>query len=333
MSVAATTMPPAGTPRRARATAKRGHAFGIEIAAPFSLPLASGAPGDVGDRAVVLEQVEADVLERCWQPRLATTVLERRFRDGRLVMSVQHVPDVGYRVYAPRVGRHLISPDGRRIRSALPPLRPWRWQRLLFAQVLPLAATLQGLELLHASAVELEGRTVAFVAPSGTGKTSVAAHLVAGGASLLTDDVLAFESRGGGVIGYPGVRNIAVSDHELDAMSQLGRARLGGLAGRGDKTILEPAVLVRPRRLDAIAFLVRSATGREVGIERLAPAPLRLLASSFNTYVDSQTRVVNQLGAYATLAESVQLFEVSIPPCRSASEAAKSIQLLVEERL
>ena len=227
MNVATATTPTAGGLDRLRAPERIGHAFGIEIAAQFPLPLASGAPGDGRDRAVALEQVEADALERRWQPRLANTVLERRLRDGRLVMSVQQIPDVGYRVYAPRVGRHLVSPDGRRILSALPALKPWRWQRLLFAQVLPLAATLQGFELLHASAVELDGRTIAFVAPPGTGKTSVAAHLVAGGALLLTDDVLAFESRDDGVIGYPGVRNIAIAAQELDAMSQLGRARLG----------------------------------------------------------------------------------------------------------
>jgi hypothetical protein len=44
--------------------------------------------------------------------------------------------------------------------------------------------------VLHASAVELDGATVAFAGPSGSGKSTVAALLCAGGARLVTDDLL-----------------------------------------------------------------------------------------------------------------------------------------------
>ncbi len=120
--------------------------------------------------------------------------------------------------------------------------------RLLFAQVLPLAATLQGLELLHASAVVLDGRTIAFSAPAGTGKTSVAAHLVAGGASLLTDDVLALELSNDGLVAHSGAPVLAVADAELKAMTGDGRARLGVAIGRSDKVIFRSNVVPQARR-------------------------------------------------------------------------------------
>ena len=83
------------------------------------------------------------------------------------------------------------------IRSALEDREHSRWQRLMFAQALPLAATLQGLALLHASAAEIDGRAFGFIASSGAGKSSLVVHLVAtGDTRLLTDDVLALESSG-----------------------------------------------------------------------------------------------------------------------------------------
>ncbi|MDA1081237.1 MAG: hypothetical protein O2973_06105 [Gemmatimonadetes bacterium] len=51
--------------------------------------------------------------------------------------------------------------------------------------------------VLHASAVEMDGRAVAFVGPVGAGKSTIAAACVAAGAALLSDDVLAIRLEGG----------------------------------------------------------------------------------------------------------------------------------------
>lgn len=52
---------------------------------------------------------------------------------------------------------------------------------------------LQGIPTLHASAVEVAGRAVAFLAMNRGGKSSIAAAMMATGHRLLTDDVLAVE--------------------------------------------------------------------------------------------------------------------------------------------
>jgi hypothetical protein len=255
------------------------------------------------------------------------TVLERRYANGRLMMAVEYDPALGYRVWAPGYGRHLVSADGRLVRSALPRITEWRWQRLLFAQVLPLAATLRGRELLHGSAVELGGRTAVFVAASGTGKTSIAAHLVAGGGSLLTDDVLALECRDDELLGYPGAPLSSLDPEQLRAIPAAGRTRLGRQVGRGYSVMLAPNLLERACALDALFVLRRS--GRKRGtlrIERLERDPLRVLAHSFNTYVRSKERVVNQLAISAHLLELVEMYEITIPAGCTAGEAAGAVR-------
>jgi hypothetical protein len=315
----------AATSRRPAARAYR--AFGIDVVdrtAGGSPAMASGR-----DRTVVIEPRSTAALDRAWRGGTATRVLERRRSDGRLVMAVDHSPQQGYRVYAPRNGRHVVSPDGNRVASALPPIARWRWQRLLFAQVLPLASTLQGLELLHASAVEWQGRTIAFVARAGTGKTSTAAHIVASGGTLLTDDVLALEEIDGVLFGHSGVPTLSVDEAELERMTPEGRKRLGTPMGRADKLVLSVPLATRANRLDALYFLVRTAAGG-FEVERLDADPVRLLANSFNVYVRTPERIVNQLAIAAHLAETVPVYRVRIPVDVAATDVASGVLSHVE---
>jgi hypothetical protein len=272
----------------------------------------------------------APSLEGAWAPAAPETLLERRYANGRLMLAVEHDPALGYRVWAPGYGRHLVSPDGRLVTSALPRISEWRWQRLLFAQVLPLAATLRGLELLHGSAVDLDGRTVVFVAASGTGKTSLAAHLVAGGGSLLTDDVLALECRDGELLGHPGAPLSSLDPEQLRAIPAPRRDRLGRRVGRSYDVMLAPKLLERARPLHALFVLQRSERRRgPLRIERLVRDPLRVLAHSFNTYVRSKERVVNQLAISARLLERVEICELTIPAGCTAADTASAVRSFV----
>jgi hypothetical protein len=294
----------------------------MDVVTTLDLP-ATPAPSS-SERSTSIHVESRSALSRAWHPRAATLELERRRTDGRLVMSVEHDPDVGYLVYAPHNGRHLVANDGSRIRSVLPRAAPWRWQRLVVAQVLPLAATLQGLELLHASAVEWRGRALGFVARAGTGKTSVAAHMVASGGGLLTDDVLAVERTERGVAAHPGVATISIDSAELDGMSPLERARLGRCVGRADKLVLTADVVDHPPPLASLYFLERPSSGA-LTIERVEPDPIRILAHSFNLYVRTPERIVNQLETAAQLAGTVGLFSVRIPIGSGARDVAAAI--------
>src|SRR5207247_95773 len=144
-------------------------------------------------------------------------------------MTIAEHASLGFRIWAPRYGRYEVSSDGTRLRCAVP-ARTSRWHRLLFAQVLPLAAALQGMDLFHASAVSISDRVSAFVAQPGAGKTSLAAHLVDRGATLVTDDVLALEATADAVVAHPGAGLLCIDEHELATL-----ASPGYVEGRSDK--------------------------------------------------------------------------------------------------
>jgi hypothetical protein len=310
------TVPPAKTLR----------AFGLDVecAAPFgSLATATGV---AMPRRVRLDVHPPGDLKDVWPPE-SRTLVDRSFRAGRPMMRVEAHPELGYRIWAPGHGRHLVSADGASIDSVVPRAPDIRWQRLLLAQPLPLAALLQGLELFHASAVELDGRTVAFVAASGTGKTSLAAHLVAGGAGFVTDDVLALEAVAGTVVAHPGANVLHLSEAELSAMEPQKRVRLGAAVGQSDKTHLRVPVSGHERQLAAVYFLERSSDFGELAVHELAPPePRRLLASTFVSYVDLPSRLIAQLDFCAEFARAVRAFDVRVPLGFGAASLAEQIR-------
>ncbi len=274
-----------------------------------------------------MKMVSAAELEGQWRGFPVESVIDRRFADGRLMLSVEHSDNLGYRIYAPRYGRHVVSGDGTTLYSALPRVPAWRWQRLLFAQVLPIAAALQGLSLLHASAVALGGRALAFSAPSGTGKTSVAAHLVAQGASLLTDDALALELVTGGLLAHPGAGMASIAEAERQAMSPEGRARLGRRLGRSDKSHFALDVAERPLPLAAVYFLRRDGQAGHLSIEQCGTVdPGRLLGSAFVTSVRTPEYLTRLLETCAMIAEYVDMFEIVIPAAFDARQVAAKVE-------
>ena len=290
--------------------------------ASVSLGLDERTPGDAGARRrVAIELAEARVLDRAWRPGRRSTYSSGDFPTAACVMSVQHDSELGYRIYAPRVGRHLVANDGRQVTSALPDIAPWRWQRLLFAQVLPLVATLQGLELLHASAVRLsQGTTLAFAAAARNRQSSVAAHLVASGASLVTDDVLALERGSRGVVAHPGVPVMSLAPMELLALTGERARRLGLQWTRPRRFLATPIAYFPCRSMPLFPWLSRPTWASRSKLTRSHSHPPS--RHSFNTYVRSQRRVVNQLGGIRERSGGARRFLGLISPSRSAQEVA-----------
>jgi hypothetical protein len=302
----------------------RGRAFGItlESAGPFpGLPLcADAAPG----RIATWHQDRARAIDEAWSLEDAEVVVDLRHTDGRVFMRIDRHADDGYRIWAPYYGRHLVSADGCSIRSALPNVSPWRWQRLFFSQTLPLAAALQGLEVFHASAVSIGGRVAAFAASSGTGKTAVAAHLVALGATFVTDDVLAIEAVGDSVVAHPGPARLSIDDSEFRRIPDGQLSRLGVPIGRSDKLTIEPEPATAPLPLTGLYFLKRPASdvSRVTIKEAEATSARSLLGSGFLAYLDTPERLRDHVDGRAAIAERTRLYEVLIPKGARAREVA-----------
>lgn len=100
-----------------------------------------------------------------------------------------HAVASGYRVRFPAVAEFELSRDGLYVTGSGDDSQSVT--HLFWNHVFPLAASLQGLAVLHGGAVEIEGRAVAFLGASGLGKSTLTAALAGKGFRFFTDDALA----------------------------------------------------------------------------------------------------------------------------------------------
>lgn len=110
--------------------------------------------------------------------------------DAEDWLKMAQTPD-GYLLRFPAHAEFQVSASGSQIRC-----RPWpetppeTLRHLLLDQVLPLAFTLAGDFVLHASAVQMDQQVIGILGRSGRGKSTLAASFATQGWPLLTDDCL-----------------------------------------------------------------------------------------------------------------------------------------------
>jgi hypothetical protein len=297
-----------------------GHAFGLDVRAPFALP--GLAPGGTGNRPVDVALAAPAELES-----LVPAATAERISDNP-PLSIDTARGQGYLFRTAAYGTHWISAAGDRILCAPPEgAEEWFWQRMLIGQLFPFAALLRGLEVFHASAVVLDGRAIALVAASGTGKTSVAAELTLGPAEFLADDVVALEAAGDGLIAHPGA---GLANVRRSAGADL-VARVAG-AGRvegGDETAVRIAIEPYPEAvpLGALCILTRAPDAPALRVARPEPVdPRILLASTFNFVLQSPERQTQLLDVCARAARGVVLHGELPPDSNPATTAAAVLE-------
>jgi hypothetical protein len=206
----------------------------------------------------------------------------------------------------------------------------WGWQRFLIGQVLPLAAAIRGYEILHASAVCIDGRAVAFLGDSAAGKTSLATNMLLEGADFLADDALALEARDGVVVAHPGPPIAAVRHAEVDRLSDAGRRSLGEPVGSNPKEVLfRVSRRASSVPLGAMYFIDRTSTEEVVRFEPIANAPL-LISSTFNFVHRPPDGLANLLDTCALIDATVEVLRVTSPPAMGARALAQEIKRHVE---
>ncbi len=304
---------------------RRGHAFGVVIESAKPFPGLQPVEDPLPTRVTSWTETSAEEIDGAWPVADGCVLHERRHPDDRLFLRVDSRDGAGYRVWAPYYGRHLVSPDGASVESALPRVPFARWQRLFFGEILPLAACLQGLHLVRSSAVAIGGRVVAFLGPQDSGKTAFTTHLVALGAEFVTDDALAIELTPAGVTAHPGPARLSIERAEFERVPSTQRARVGDCVGRSDKLMLEPAPIAGPLPLGRI-YLLRPDSGVErMAITPAEPAPLGLLlGATVVDYLRAPHVLQLQLDVCNALAETIPIYDVDLPRgCRAREAAAR----------
>jgi hypothetical protein len=244
-----------------------------------------------------------------------------------MLLTVELAPPAGYLLDAPGFGRVLVAPDGTELICDPEPGNS-QWTALLSAQALPLAATLRGLEVLHASGVMVRGRAALFAGPPGAGKSSLAAALMRHGAALLGDDAVALELRDGELIAHPGAAVLHLRAAEHDRLSTRERAVLSAPTAFLGKQRYSPSVTPSPVPLRELFLLERST--QDPPVERIeAVDPFALLASTFNLSVRTPERLVRHLELAVALAATGCIYRLRVQPGIDATRLAE----IVHERL
>jgi energy-coupling factor transporter ATP-binding protein EcfA2 len=124
--------------------------------------------------------------------------------------------------------------------------------------------------VLHASAVEVNGRVIVFCGPSGAGKSTLAAALGQLGYRLITDDVCAisFANERRPIV-HPGGRQLRLWAKAIEELELEGNCR-ERVRSRLDKFHVEPQeATTAALPLGAVYVLRESAPNETVGIQRL----------------------------------------------------------------
>lgn len=298
-----------------------GTAFGLSLRSEFPLPgLEVGEDRPRGERGIAL----------ALSPGLgepfegAERLQEWHYPDGTLGLTIDRDAERGYRFYLYGAGVFVLAADGSDVRLHLDPeFEPaWDWRRYLIGQVLPFAALLHGLEVFHASAVEIAGGAVLLAGGSGLGKSTLALNMHLGGSGFLADDSVAIEISDGQLLAHPAIATAKV------------REGARGLLREDDRGVLREVVVsdehearYRVRTPDS-PLPLRVACMLELGEEpgRLEVAtgkadPWELLGSTFNDEIRDPTRLQGQLDLCGRIAEDATFLRVKVGP-RPGPEAA-----------
>jgi hypothetical protein len=300
-----------------------GTAFGLALHSEFELPGLSqvDAPhSEAGERRVRLVLGAAEDPAHEWGERLQ----EWRYPDGRIGLAIDHHAARGYRFYVLDAGVFELSPDGADAVCRPAPNSAWRWRRYLTGQVLPFAALLQGLEVLHASAVELNGAAVAIAGGSGLGKSTLALNMHLAGAGFLADDVIAVEGDGAVVVAHPGVATAKLRRVVRDLLPHDRHGTLGEVISEDEHEIRFGVTTSAALPLRAICMLERSGGAGEIEVLAAEPDPWYLLGSTFNLLVQDDARLQAQLDLCAAIARQAAFLRVRVGE-RPGPEAAAQL--------
>ena len=193
-------------------------------------------------------------------------------------------------------------------------------QNFLFGPAISFALVHQGLEPLHATAVEMEGTAIGFLGDCTFGKSTMLASFLQAGHRLLTDDLLMLVQRDRQWLACPGSGRIKLHPDSAHAFLD-------------DVTHSEPLHAFASKRsfpVDATRSWLTAlpltrlfvlptpderARATSVSIEPLSRAALfhELLKNSFNVDVVTRDRFERQFGFAARLAGDIDGFRLQYP--------------------
>lgn len=284
-------------------------AFGLRVVSDLGVPGLNRRGGVAGRRrAVHALATESEIGRRLGDGGLALIGADG---EGETRVEYHDFAGGGLLIRSASFGEHLLLDGGRTVLSSVAAVDPGLWQRYLLGQVLPLTASVQGLEVFHASAVALERGVLVLAGGSGAGKSSLAAALIATGAgAFFADDVVALDATAFGLTAYPGTTLIGIPrnlDPELRAALPTGSPWLA------DERKEIASIRGERRPQPVLAFLRLTPEDRDGGLRFEPCLPDRLMATTFDGVSRTPERMRRLLRVAALLAAGGRAEELRYP--------------------
>jgi hypothetical protein len=243
---------------------------------------------------------------------------EIRYGDARLPDGPNgySASEQGTLLRVPEVGCYLIR-DGREIVVEPVPGASDRNVRLfLLGSAFGALLHQRGLLPLHANAIEMEGKAVAFSGHSGAGKSTIAAWFHDRGHRILTDDVcvIGFDAAGR-ALAYPGIPRLRLWREALEASGRDAGEYLRSFDAMDKYDVPSERHALEPLPLAAI-YLLRQADANANGpsIERLQGVDAVETIVS-NTYRGAYLRTIGRTGEHLAaclrIARQVPVFRAA----------------------
>lgn len=211
----------------------------------------------------------------------------------------------------------IVAADGRRADCVRLEGDSRVFEAQLLNFVLSTALTLQGEEPLHATVLDLGASAVALLGPSGAGKSTLAACLIAGGADLVTDDMLRLVFEDGRALAHPGPYRLKLFEEPARRLLA-GAALFGAFDRLGEKRLVRPRMAsppMRPHPLSALFWLGDMPTSERLEGGRLEGTALAraLIASAMNTRYLTPERLARQLRFAERVGRELPMFRLAYP--------------------
>ena len=210
-------------------------------------------------------------------------------------------------------GRYLVR-DGREVLIDICPAADLALVRLfLFGPALGMICCQRGLMALHASSVAFADRVVAFAGPQGAGKSTLAAHSLAAGGVLMSDDFLVVSiADGGTALAHPGMPSLKLW---RDALDNLGRSPDGLRPDwfRAEKFHVPVTYAQTPLPLARLCVLEHDEAAAIGQFRRLAGAHAlnAIVTNSFPPeYFETHDGRESHFQQCAVLARTIEVFEL-----------------------
>ena len=224
----------------------------------------------------------------------------------------------GFLLRFPDLADFEVSVDGRCVTcSPAPDVPEATTEHLYVNQVLPLALSKLGKLVFHGSAVEIGADSIAFVAKSGRGKSTLAAGFAVTGHRFLADDALVLEPVDGGYRALPSHPSLRLWQDSHERLLRDEPERAPALAYTSKARVLAGTSLTHcdePRPLRT-AYFLGDGSATEITFRRLTEVETLLAWArhSFLLDVEDRTLISAHFDGIATLANHLVCYDLDYP--------------------